>query len=243
MGTFRQIWDRTIARLRSRPHTEWIPLAVLLVVALAVWGFVELADEVNDGDMESFDRAVLMALRQADDPTQPIGPHWLAEAMRDITALGSVSVLGGVTLAACGFLWLQGKHWVVVYVLAAVLGATAVSFSLKAFYDRARPDLFPHGNEVFSASFPSGHSTMSAATYLTLGVLLARYQEKRSLRIYLVVIAVLVALVVGFSRMYLSVHWPTDVLAGWTLGAAWALGCWAVAVLLERRGVIEQPAE
>jgi undecaprenyl-diphosphatase len=243
MTKLREIWDRTIAKLRSRPHTEWIPLAVLLGVAVAVWGFVELADEVNEGDLESFDRAVLMSLRHANDPTQPIGPHWLAEAMRDITALGSVSVLGGMTLAACGYLWLQGKHWVVLYVLAAVLGATAVSFGLKAFYDRPRPDLFPHGNEVFSASFPSGHSTMSAATYLTLGVLLARYQSKRSLRIYIVVVAVAMAMLVGFSRMYLSVHWPTDVLAGWTLGAAWALACWAVAAMLERRGMIEQPAE
>lgn len=243
MPPFREILKHPITTLRGIRHTEWIPIAVLLVVALAVWAFIELADEVAEGDLEAFDRAVMMTLREQGDADNPVGPAWMEEAMRDVTALGSVAVLGGVTVAACGFLWLQGKHSAVLYVLVAVLGALVLSSTFKWFYARPRPDLFPHGDKVYTASFPSGHSSMSAAVYLTLGVMLARYQPQRRLQIYLVALAVVLTIAVGISRVYLSVHWPTDVLAGWTLGAAWALGCWAVAYWLARRGMIERQAE
>ncbi|MCO6043606.1 phosphatase PAP2 family protein [Aeoliella sp. ICT_H6.2] len=243
MSRIRELLKHAIDSARKLRHAEWIPIAVLLVVALAIWAFVELADEVAEGDLEKFDRAVLLSLREGNDADNPLGPSWLEEAMRDVTALGSVAVLSGVTVAACGFLWLQGKHSAVLYVLVAVVGALVLSSTFKWFYARPRPDLFPHGDKVYTASFPSGHSSMSAAVYLTLGALLARYQEKRKLRVYLVAIAVVLTISVGVSRVYLSVHWPTDVLAGWTLGAAWALACWVVAYWLERRGMIEQQAE
>lgn len=225
------------ARLRQ---IEWVPLVMLFLAALAVWGFVELADEVVEGEVEAFDRRVLLAMRTADDVSDPIGPLWFEELVRDITALGSLGVLATITVAACGYLWLQRKRLAVVYVLVAILGAQALSSALKASFDRSRPDLAPHGMYVYTASFPSGHSVMSAATYLTLGALLARYQTRRRLRVYLVGVAVTLTLLVGISRVYLSVHWPTDVLAGWTIGAAWALLCWAVAAYLQRRGTIEQ---
>jgi undecaprenyl-diphosphatase len=152
-------------------------------------------------------------------------------------------VLTTVVLFACGYLWLLRKRLAVVYVLAAVLGAQALSSALKSTFDRPRPTLAPHGDFVYTASFPSGHSSMSAATYLTLGALLARYQRKRRLRVYLVLVALALALLVGVSRVYLSVHWPTDVLAGWAIGAAWALLVWAVAAWLQRRSVIEPGVE
>ena len=221
-------------------RAEWIPLAVLFLAALAVWAFVELADEVAEGDLNTLDRAILQSLRHPNDPADPIGPHWLEEAMRDLTALGSLAVLTIVTAASAGYLWLQGKHAAVVYLLIAVLGAQLISSSLKHFYDRPRPDLFPHGARVYTASFPSGHSTMSTATYLTLGAMLARYEEKRRVRIYLVALAMTLALLVGTSRVYLSVHWPTDVIAGWTVGAAWALLCSVIAVYLQRRHILER---
>lgn len=220
-------------------HVEWIPILVLLALALSVWAFLELADEVGEGDMQAFDRTVMDWTREAGEPNNPVGPRWFEEAMRDLTALGSVAVLGLVTVGACGYLWLQHKRSAVVYVLVAILGAWALSFGLKRVYDRARPDLFPHGAEVYTSSFPSAHSSMSTATYLTLGILLARYQKRVPVQVYLVALSVLVALVVGLSRIYLSVHWPSDVLAGWALGAAWALACWLVAAWLERRGVLE----
>jgi len=111
-------------------------------------------------------------------------------------------------------------------------------------YDRPRPDLFPHGVEVYTASFPSGHSAMSAATFLPLGALLARYQQTKRLRVYLISWDVLFAVMIGISRVYLAVHWPTDVVAGWTVGAAWALTCWAVVAVLQRKGLLDsKPAD
>jgi undecaprenyl-diphosphatase len=232
--------QRILQAARGLGQAEWIPLAVLLVAALAVWGFVELADEVAEGELAAFDQAVLARFRNPVDPSDPLGPLWVEELARDLTALGSLGVLVLVVASACAYLWLAGKHAAMVYVLVAVLGAQAISSALKTVYDRPRPELFPHGAEVYTASFPSGHSVMSAATYLTLGALLARYQKSTRLRVLLVAVAVLVTLLVGISRVYLAVHWPTDVLAGWTIGAAWALGCWAVAAVLQRRGVIER---
>ena len=123
----------------------------------------------------------------------------------------------------------------------ALLGAVLLSFVIKAGIERPRPDLFPHGTPVYTASFPSGHSTGAAATYLTLGALLARFQRARRLKIYFMSVAVLLTLMIGLSRLYLGVHWPTDVLAGWTLGSCWALLCWMVARQLQRAGAVEPP--
>ena len=97
------------------------------------------------------------------------------------------------------------------------------------------------GTPVYTASFPSGHATGSAAAYLTMGALLARFQRQRRLKIYLMSVAVLLTLMIGVSRLYLGVHWPTDVLAGWTLGSCWALMCWTIARQLQRRGAVEPP--
>jgi undecaprenyl-diphosphatase len=233
---FQRLRHAVVQLLRA----EWIPLAVLFLVALAVWAFIELADEVAEGDLNALDRMILLAFRRPGDPADPLGPPWFEEFVRDITALGSLAVLSIVTVASAGYLWLQGKHAAVVYLLVAVLGAQLISSSLKHFYDRPRPDLFPHGARVYSASFPSGHSTMSTATFLTLGAMLARYEQKRRVRIYLVALAIMLALVVGVSRVYLGVHWPSDVIAGWTVGAAWALLCSVVAVYLQRRHILER---
>jgi undecaprenyl-diphosphatase len=221
-------------------HIEWLPLAELLLVGVAVWVFAEVTDEVAEGDLQAFDRSVMMAFRHGDDAGDPLGPRWFEELMRDVTALGSAGVLGILTLAASGYLWLQGKRSAVLYVLVAVLGAQGISSTLKVVFGRPRPDLFPHGVQVYTASFPSGHSVMSAATFLTLGVMLARYQKLKRLRVYLVLLAIFLAVAVGISRVYLGVHWPTDVVAGWAVGAAWALGCWGVAALLQRRGILER---
>jgi undecaprenyl-diphosphatase len=213
---------------------EAATLVALLCAAGGVWLFVELADDVLEGDTAAVDETLLLMLRTADDSTDPLGPTWVEELARDVTGLGGAAVLTILTLAAAGFLGLQRKRWLALYVLAAVASGVIVSTMLKLGFDRPRPDLVPHGQIVYTSSFPSGHSMLSAVVFLTLGALLARGQRNLRLRAYLIVLAVFLTAVVGVSRVYLGVHWPTDVLAGWTAGAAWALLCWAVAARLRR---------
>jgi len=217
-----------------------VTLAAVGAIAAGIWGFAEIADEVAEGETHGFDRRVLLAMRDPGDPADPWGPRWLEEIGRDFTALGGMGVLTGLTLAVCLFLAMQRKHHAMILVLAAVGGGLLLSLLLKRGFDRPRPNLVPRLSYVYTASFPSGHSMMSAVTYLTLGALLARLQATRRLKVYLIVLPVLVTLAVGLSRVYLGVHWPTDVLAGWAAGSAWALVCWLMASWLQRRGKVEQ---
>ncbi|HVR96386.1 MAG TPA: phosphatase PAP2 family protein [Thermoanaerobaculia bacterium] len=222
---------------------ELLPLLVLVLVAGGIWMFAELAGEVREGETKQIDEAVLLALRNPADRSDPLGPRWVEEMARDFTALGGVGVLTILTLAVCGFLVLDHKNRAALLVFVEVGGALVLSFLLKHGFQRPRPDLVPHGSYVYTTSFPSGHSMMSAATYLTLGALLARVQPRRRLKAYLLGLAVLLTLVVGFSRVYLGVHWPTDVLAGWTAGGVWALIGWLLARWLQRRGKVETEGE
>jgi undecaprenyl-diphosphatase len=116
-----------------------------------------------------------------------------------------------------------------------------LSTVLKMFYRRPRPDLVPHGMETFTASFPSGHAMLSAIAYLTLAILLARISRGRRVKAFVLTLGVVTTLLVGISRIYLGVHWPSDVLAGWCVGAAWASLCWFVALQLQRQHVVEAP--
>jgi undecaprenyl-diphosphatase len=218
-------------------------LVTLAVLAAGVWIFAELADEVTEGETREIDKVILLSLRSSHDPTDPLGPRWVEELGRDLTALGGVGVLTLVTLAVCGFLLLQRKTGAAALVIAAATGAVIVSTVLKRYYDRPRPDLVPHGSFVYTSSFPSGHSMLSAAVYLTLAALLARIQARNRVKAYLLLMATLITLVVGLSRVYLGVHWPTDVLSGWTAGGVWALACWTIANWLQRRGAVEKPGE
>jgi undecaprenyl-diphosphatase len=215
-------------------------LLSLLVVTGAVWAFAVLADEVSEGETHAFDRAILLAMRAPDDPSRPWGPLWLAVLARDYTALGSMGILTLVTMTVIGFLLLQGKRRVAVVVVMAVVGGILLSTALKRGFARPRPALVPHSVDVSSASFPSGHAMLSTIVYLTLAALLARVQPQRRLKAYILTVATILSLLVGLSRIYLGVHWPTDVLAGWIAGAAWALMIWRVAFWLQQRGEIEQ---
>jgi Membrane-associated phospholipid phosphatase len=217
-------------------------LTLLVGVAVSaglILSFALLAGEVIEGETAAFDRAVLLALRVAGDPETPLGPLWLQNAARDITALGSTVVLSLITAVMLGFLVLTGKRGAALLVLLAVGGGMLLSSLLKNQIGRARPDLVPHGDIVFTASFPSGHSLLSAVVYLTLGAMLARVVEGRRLKAYVLVVAIGLTLLIGCSRVYLGVHWPTDVLAGWCVGAGWASLFWLVALWLQRRGAVE----
>jgi undecaprenyl-diphosphatase len=212
---------------------------LLILLAGGTWGFIELADAVVEGETMAIDRALLLALRSDTDPAEPLGPGWLAEMGRDITALGGVAVLMLLILAVTVFMALRRLWHAAGLLLAAVGSGILASTLLKTAFDRTRPDLVPHGSYVSTASFPSGHSMMAAVVYLTLGVLLARVEPDGRVKVFVLTAAVLLTLLVGISRVYLGVHWPTDVLAGWTVGAGWALLFWLIARALQRRGRIE----
>lgn len=229
-------WSRLWKWLRAR---EAETLTALLIAAGALWIFVEVADEVVEGNTADVDERLLLLLRTPGDSSDPLGPSWVEELARDVTGLGGVGVLTFLTLASVGFLVLQRRSHLAMYLLAAVAGGTLVGTLLKYSFDRPRPDLVPHGSLVYTSSFPSGHSMLSAITFLTLGALVASGQTNFKIRIYLIVIAIVLTICVGTSRVYLGVHWPTDVLAGWTAGAAWTLLCWVFAERLRVRGVVE----
>jgi undecaprenyl-diphosphatase len=223
-------------------HEMAVLLALAGVVA-GVWGFAVLADEVLEGGTQAFDQKVLLAFRHSDPTHTPLGPRPVQEAARDITALGGVVVLTLVTAIAAGFLALDGKKHMAFFVCGSVLGGLAVSTILKDTFQRPRPELVPYSAYASGASFPSGHSMMSAVTYLTLGALLARSQERKRLKAYFLLVAMFLTSAVGVTRVYLGVHWPTDVLAGWTAGAVWALLCWLTARWLQSRRTLERETE
>lgn len=235
------VWPTQLAEHVTR--LERLTVALVLVVAAGILGFLVLADIVADGGARRFDEWLLLALRSPGDLSDPIGPKWFEEMMRDITALGGTAVLTLGVLAVTGFLALMRKAHAAIAVLASVVSGMVLSQAIKWAYARPRPELVPHGMETYSASFPSGHSMMAAVVYLTLGALLARHQAQPRMKVYVLVVAMLLTLLVGISRIYLGVHWPTDVLAGWCLGAAWAILCWFAMLWLQRRGVVEQASE
>lgn len=210
-----------------------------VLFAGALWAFTELADSVLDGDTATIDERLLLAMRNPDDVTDPLGPGWFEETARDVTGLGGIGILTLITLIAAGFLALQRKRHTAIYLILATGSGMLMSTLLKLVFARPRPDLVPHATIVYTNSFPSGHSMMSAVTFLTIGALLAGAQQGLRLKAYLLGIAALLTALVGVSRVYLGVHWPTDVLAGWTAGAAWALLCWVVAEQLRSRGEVE----
>jgi undecaprenyl-diphosphatase len=212
---------------------------VLALGTASVWGFIEIAEEVFEGDTQAFDHWVLGLMRSAADPSDPIGPRWVEEMARDATALGGFAWLTFTVLVVAGYLWLVDKSHMMWFMLAAAISGVLLSVGLKALYDRPRPDVVTHLANAYLSSFPSGHSMMSAIVYLTLGSLLAAVMPNLRLRIYVLFVAILLSVLVGVSRVYLGVHYPTDVLAGWLAGLVWSLVCWLVARWLQIHGRIE----
>ena len=184
------------------------------------------------------DAAILRAFRSPADLAQPIGPVWLADMMRDFTALGSTGVLVLVTAGAVIYLAITRRWSMAAIALTAVLGGLMCSTALKLGIERPRPDIVPHATAVFTHSFPSGHATMSAVVYLTLGLLFAHTQGTRAAKLWFMFAAGVVTVLVGISRVYLGVHWPSDVLAGWALGAGWAVLSWLAMAWLQAAGTV-----
>ncbi len=230
-------------RSLARVHALWRADAVLLVSLLIVFGglstFAVIADAVSAHATQRLDDALMRDLRDRDDLQRPIGPWWLPDAMRDVTALGSATVLTFVVLAVCGALVARRQRHALALLLAATIGGRLLNVGLKAAFARPRPSEALHLTVVRSASFPSGHAMDSATIYLTLAALLATLVQGRRLKLYFVGLAFACTFLVGVSRVYLGVHYPSDVVAGWTAGLAWATLCWIVARALQRRGRVE----
>lgn len=229
-------------KLRLEAWASGADLTLLLgalVVLVAAWAFIEIADEVFEGSTHAFDQRLLKALRQPDNPGIPIGPAWFADGVRDITALGSPLILGIITAIAVGYLLVCRKRHTAGFVLLANVGGAIVLYYLKLWFGRERPDVVPKLTPVDNLSFPSGHAQISAVVFLTLGTILARLVSARRRKLYILATALMLTVLVGSSRVYLGVHYPTDVLAGWMAGIVWALGCWGVARFLQRRKLVE----
>ena len=224
-----------------RANVDLFMLVALAVIIITGWLAVELADEVLEGTTQQYDEWVLRHLRAPGDLHDPVGPEWFEDIWRDITALGSSAILTLVTVSCAVYLLMRRHHRTLLLLLAATLGGLVVVLVLKNMFDRPRPEFASPDAYVLTASFPSGHSMLSAVVYLTLGALLARTTNEYRYKVYFLTMAVLVTVLIGFSRVYLGVHYPTDVLAGWSVGLLWALLCWLVARLLQRRGTIEPP--
>jgi undecaprenyl-diphosphatase len=224
-----------------RQNIDVLMLAALAVIVVAGWLVAELADEVLEGTTQQYDEWILRHLRASDDITDPIGPEWFEDMWRDVTALGSVTVLSLTTLACAGYLLLRRRRRMLALLAAATLGGLLVALLLKNFFGRPRPEFASADTHVATASFPSGHAMLSAVVYLTLGALLARTSTGYRYKLYFLTVALIITILVGLSRIYLGVHYPTDVLAGWSFGLIWALLCWLVAQFLQKRGTIEPP--
>jgi len=214
-------------------------LVAVLTVACLLFAFGSIAQVVAEGELSAFDRDIILAFRNPANPTTPIGPAWAQEAARDVTSLGSIIVLVIITSAVSGYLFLARAHAAAWSMLVAVTGGIALNELLKLAFVRPRPDFVAPATRVFTSSFPSGHASLSAITYLTIAALLARSQSSFKIGLYFIAVAAFLTMLIGMSRIYLGVHYPTDVLGGWCIGAAWAIGCWALTAWLLRRDQIE----
>lgn len=226
---------RQLNVLRHFGWSEVVLLVAAFLVLFCSYCFIELADEVKEGETQTVDEWVLRSLRRADDPAVPIGPAWVREASLDVTALGSPVVLLLMLIAVIGLMCLQRLSGMVLWTLVTTSTGSSLVPLLKHFIERDRPTIVPHLRDVTSPSFPSGHAMLSAIVYLTLGIFMVQLVQGRAAKLYCLLWAMLLTFFVGISRIYLGVHYPTDVLAGWMAGMAWALACWVAAQYFRHR--------
>jgi len=225
-----------LGRLERRELT-WLSVGLGACALLLL--FLFLAGEVVEGDTLAFDTRILRAVRNPDDASKPIGPAWVESWLLDLTALGASTVLGLVVAVVVGFLLLQRRHRTALAVTITSLGGELLNAAMKYAFNRPRPAVVPHLREVFSTSFPSGHAMESAIVYLTLGAMLMRVAERRATKLYCLAVAMLLTAIVGVSRVWLGVHYPTDVIGGWMIGFVWASICWLATQRVEARAGID----
>lgn len=226
----------------TREHTvsrralcgQGVKLATLLIAAGLSAGlgtFVFLGIEVSAGKTLAFDRAILLAMRRADDHA-PLGSPAFQQTASDVSALGGTIVLSLLTATIAGFLALDGRKRLALFTFGSIATGLLLETTLKDTFHRPRPDIVPRATYTRGASFPSGHAMMSAIVYLSLGASIARFHRRKAVRAYSFIVAAFLTILIGVTRVYLGVHWPTDVLAGWVAGGVWALLCWLAATWL-----------
>ncbi len=231
-GSFLTMIQKLKGWLRKSGRLEAAVLTGLILAVAGLWTFGVLATKVMEGDTRKFDEHLLVALRKPGNLAVPIGPAWTVQVARDLTAFGGAVGLGLVTGVVAGYLFLQRRYGLLGFVLLSVGSGTVLSLVLKTLFQRPRPQIVPHLTDISTASFPSGHSMLSSVTYLTLAALLARVVPDLRTKVYFLLVAPFLVLLIGVSRVYLGVHYPTDVLAGWCLGSVWALLCCLAAHLI-----------
>lgn len=217
----------------ERRELTWLALGVITCTLVML--FLLLAGTVAEGDTLAFDTRILRALRSADDPRRPIGPGWIESSLYDLTALGSPIVLTLVVAAVVGYLLLQRRRRTAIAVAVTCISGELLDSAMKLAFNRPRPTVVPPLREVWSTSFPSGHAMESAIVYLTLGAMLMRIADRRATKVYCLAVAALVSALVGVSRVWLGVHYPTDVIGGWMIGFVWASICWLATQRVEEQ--------
>lgn len=210
-------------------------VVLLLLASGGLLGFIEVAEEVGEGETHAIDTRIILFFRNPNNVSDPIGPLWFEEFVRDVTAFGSFAFILMASLFTVGLLLVLNKYKMALFTAVSILSGSLLSFALKLGFDRPRPGLVPHHTEVITKSFPSGHSMMAVITFLTLATLASQTLRTRKAKTYLISSAAFIALLVGFTRIYLGVHWPSDVLAGFLMGTFWALMSSFVALRLSLR--------
>ena len=231
----RRTWTRARARFSRLERRELTWLLMGLGCCVLLFVFLKLASEVMEGDTQGMDTRIVRALRKADDPSKPIGPAWMESVLEDLTALGGPTVTWLVILSLSGFLLLETKYRTALFVFVTAASGDLLNHAIKGLFSRARPTVVPHLRDAFSTSFPSGHSMESAIVYLTLAAMLMRILDGRVAKAYCLGLALLITFLVGASRVFLGVHYPTDVIGGWIIGLFWATLCWLAAQHYEVR--------
>tara|TARA_R110002124_G_scaffold49437_9_gene144971 strand:- start:3110 stop:3823 length:714 start_codon:yes stop_codon:yes gene_type:complete len=220
--------------MSHRPASNAMRRAAYTTLSIGVVVFAVLVGAVQLGLTESFDRIVVLSLRNPEDLSDAWGPVWFQEAAAELTALGGYPIVVLAVVIVLIALLIARKTAAAVFLAVTLISGSVVSSLLKLFFNRARPDLVDRLDQTFTSSFPSAHAMLSMIAWLTLAAIAIRFIEMRRLRIYILIAAVILALIIGSTRVYLGVHWPSDVIAGWAIGLAWASGSWLVADKIAR---------
>ena len=193
-----------------------------LIAAAVLWAiFAAVVIAVHSGASANFDASGMRYWRTGAD-FHPRGAPWLGEGVRDFTALGGVLLRHIVALGALAALLFLRLRREAVLLAGTIMGGWIVDSALKHFIGRPRPTIVPHLTQAGGTSFPSGHSFNAAVVYIGIALAFAALSPRQSVRVTLIASAMILSLLTALSRVWLGVHWPTDVIAGWTGGAAWA---------------------